>query len=149
MTRPRRRDPHRAGAAAQPQRSTRYRNIVNPFTPVRIFSDDQIESMHRAALGILERFGVRVLSERGRAVLAQAGATVDEASQMVRLDAGLVTQALASVPAEAQLVAGNPARSSSALSSPATASRALQRSSTRRVGSLRAGLSVGSGPLGS
>ena len=110
MTRPRRRDPRRAGATAQPQRSTRYRNLLNPFTPVRIFSDDQIESMHTAALGILERFGMRVLSARGRAVLARAGAAVDEASQMVRLDAGLVTQSLASVPAEVQLVTGNPAR---------------------------------------
>src|SRR5256886_11943937 len=66
---------------------------------------------HLAALGILERQGMRVLSPRGRAVLAGAGASVDEASQMVRLDPGLVTTALASVPAEANLVARNPARS--------------------------------------
>ena len=67
--------------------------------------------MHLAALGILERQGMRVLSARGRAVLAAAGASVDEASQMVRLDPGLVSQALASVPAEVTLVARNPARS--------------------------------------
>jgi trimethylamine--corrinoid protein Co-methyltransferase len=112
--RPRRRDSHRAGAAGaadQPERSTRYRNLVNPFDPVRIFSDDQVESMHTAALGILERQGMRVLSARGRAVLAAAGASVDEASQMVRLDRAQVSAALASVPAEANLIAGNPARS--------------------------------------
>ena len=84
---------------------------MNPFTPVRIFSDDHIESMHLAALGILERQGMRVLSPRGRAVLAAAGASVDEASQMVRLDPGLVSQALASVPAEVTIVGRNPARS--------------------------------------
>jgi trimethylamine---corrinoid protein Co-methyltransferase len=67
--------------------------------------------MHLAALGILERQGMRVLSPRGRAVLAAAGASVDETSQMVRLDAGLVSQALASVPAEVTLVGRNPARS--------------------------------------
>ena len=111
MTRPRRRDPHRGGAAAPPERSSRYRSLVNPFVPVRIFSDDQVESMHAAALGILERQGMRVLSARGRALLAQAGATVDEPSQMVRLDAALVTRALESVPAEAELIARNPARS--------------------------------------
>src|SRR2546430_10161958 len=55
--------------------------------------------------------GMRVLSPRGRAVLAGAGATVDESSQMVRLDPGLVGTALASVPAEANLIARNPARS--------------------------------------
>jgi trimethylamine---corrinoid protein Co-methyltransferase len=109
MTRPRRREPH--GASAQPERSTRYRNLTNPFAPVRIFSDDQIESMHTAALGLLERQGMRVLSPRGRAVLAAAGAAVDEASQMVRLDAGMVNEALTSVPAEVSLVARDPARS--------------------------------------
>ena len=109
--RPRRRDPQRAGSVGQVERSTRYRNLANPFAPVRIFSDDQVENMHLAALGILERQGMRVLSPRGRAVLAGAGASVDEASQMVRLDPGLVTAALASVPAEANLIARNPARS--------------------------------------
>ena len=78
---------------------------------MRIFSDDHIESMHLAALGILERQGMRVLSPRGRAVLAAAGASVDETSQMVRLEPGLVSQALASLPAEVTLVARNPARS--------------------------------------
>src|ERR1700736_985902 len=109
--RPRRRATQRAGTVGQAERSTRYRNLVNPFEPVRIFSDDQVESMHLAALGILERQGMRVLSPRGRAVLAAAGAQVDESSQMVRLDPGLVTTALASVSAEVGLIARNPARS--------------------------------------
>jgi len=84
---------------------------VNPFEPVRIFSDDQVESMHLGALGILERQGMRVLSARGRAALAAAGATVDESSHMVRLEAGLVSAALASVPAEVNLIARDAARS--------------------------------------
>src|SRR5256885_17025309 len=83
--RPRRRDSHRAGTVGQAERSTRYRNLVNPFEPVRIFSDDQVENMHLAALGILERQGMRVLSPRGRAVLAGGGASVGETSQKVRL----------------------------------------------------------------
>ncbi len=109
--RPRRRETPRAGGAGHAERSTRYRDLVNPFAPVRIFSDDQIESMHVAALGILERFGMRVLSPRGRAALAAAGAAVDESTSMVRLETGLVRQALASVPAEVSLVARNPERS--------------------------------------
>jgi len=35
------------------ERSSRYRNLVNPFEPTRIFSDDQVESIHLAALGML------------------------------------------------------------------------------------------------
>ena len=109
--RPRRREPHRSGAAAGAERATRYRQLVNPFEPVRIFSDDQVESMHQGALGILERQGMRVLSARGRAALAAAGAGVDESSHMVRLEPGLVEAALASVPAEVSLIARDAARS--------------------------------------
>src|SRR5260370_31754509 len=109
--RPRRRDPRRAGTVGQAERSTRYRTLVNPFEPVRIFSDAQVESRHLAALGTLERQGLRVLAPGGGGVLAAAGAAVDESSQMVRLDPGLVTAALATVPAEANLIARNPARS--------------------------------------
>jgi len=78
---------------------------------VRVLSDDQVETMHAAALGILERQGMRVLSPRGRGVLAAGGAEVDEASQMVRLAPALVARALASVPSEVALVARNPERS--------------------------------------
>jgi len=109
--RPRRRETHRAGAGAAVERSTRYRNLVNPFEPVRLFTDDQVESMHQAALAILERQGMRVLSPRGRALLASAGAQVDEASQMVRLDPAQVSAALTTVPHEAALIARNPLRS--------------------------------------
>src|SRR5215470_1904619 len=107
--RPRRREAARASAA--PERTLRYRHLVNPFEPVRIFSDDQVESMHQAALGILERQGMRVLSPRGRAIFAAGGAQVDEATHMVRLEPGLIAQALATVPAEVPLVARNPERS--------------------------------------
>jgi trimethylamine---corrinoid protein Co-methyltransferase len=109
-TRPRRPGAPRSGTATGVERSARYRNLVNPFEPVRIFSDDQVESMHLAALGILERQGMRVLSPRGRAAFAAGGASVDEGTQMVRLDPALVSRALATVPAEATLVARNAAR---------------------------------------
>ena len=109
--RARRRDPHRGGGGGQADRSVRYRHLLNPFEPVKIFSDDQIESIHQAALGILERQGMRILSPRGRATLREAGATVDESTNMVRLDPGMVAQALTTVPPEAELVARDPARS--------------------------------------
>src|SRR6202050_568564 len=108
--RPSRRDPQKGRGPAPPLRSMRYRNLVNPFTPVRIFSDDQVESMHAAALGILERQGMRVLSPRGRAVLAAGGATVDESSQMVRLDSDPVAGAVARGPGGFAPVGGNSRR---------------------------------------
>jgi trimethylamine--corrinoid protein Co-methyltransferase len=103
--RARRRESPRGGTVRETGRSARYQHLVNPFEPARIFSDDQVEAIHLAALELLERQGMRVLSPRGRAALAAGGAQVDESSQMVRLDRGLVASALESVPAEVDLVA--------------------------------------------
>src|SRR4029077_7391243 len=110
-TRSRRRETPRAGSAPAVERSTRYRHLVNPFEPLRIFSDDQVESIHQAALGILERQGMRILSPRGRAALAAAGASGDETTPMVRIDPGRGAPAPPSVPAEVNLIARNPVRS--------------------------------------
>lgn len=108
--RPRRRDTPNSGAK-EPARSLRYRNLVNPFEPTRIFSDDQVETIHLTALEMLERQGMRVLSARGRAALAAAGAKVDDSTQMVYVEPGMVAEALKTVPAEVELTARNPARS--------------------------------------
>jgi trimethylamine--corrinoid protein Co-methyltransferase len=108
--RPRRREPAKTGANEQAARSIRYRNLVNPFEPTRIFSDDQIENIHLTALGMLERQGMRVLSPRGRAALAAGGARVDESTQMVYVEPGMVAKALQTVPAEVDLAGRNPTR---------------------------------------
>jgi trimethylamine--corrinoid protein Co-methyltransferase len=99
-----------ATAAGEGTRSSRYRNLQNPFVPTRVFSDDQVESLHQMALGMLETQGMRVLSPRGRAAFASAGAQVDESTHMVRLDRGLVAKALTTVPSEVELIARNPYR---------------------------------------
>src|SRR6201996_4877011 len=108
--RPRRREPSKTGGNEQAARSLRYRNLVNPFEPTRIFSDDQIETIHLTALGMLERQGMRVLSPRGRAALAAGGARVDESTQMVYVEPGMVAKALETVPAEVDLAGRNPTR---------------------------------------
>ncbi|HEX4568904.1 MAG TPA: trimethylamine methyltransferase family protein [Dongiaceae bacterium] len=96
-----------SGAA---HRASTYRRLVNPFEPLRVFSDDQVEAMHRTALRILEELGMRVLLPEGRRILAAAGARVDEESRMVHLDRGLVEEMLAKAPAEIELVARAPER---------------------------------------
>jgi trimethylamine--corrinoid protein Co-methyltransferase len=95
-------------AAAAPARSLGYRKLQNPFEPLQVFSADQVESIHQAALAILEQQGMKVLSARARERYAAAGATVDEASSMVRMDRGLVAQALATVPDALELHALGP-----------------------------------------
>lgn len=79
-------------------RSLGYRRLSNPFSPVQLFSDDQVEEMHGAALSVLETIGMRVLGAEARAAYARAGARVDEASMMVRLDRALVEAKVALAP---------------------------------------------------
>jgi trimethylamine--corrinoid protein Co-methyltransferase len=75
-----------------------------------VFSDDQVGAMHEAALSLLETQGMKVLSADARVRYANAGALVDETTQMVRLDRGLVSAALATTPKEVTLHAVDPGR---------------------------------------
>ena len=81
-----------------PERTRAYRHMVNPFEPLKVFSDDHIAAIHEAALGLLENTGWKVLSDRAIDKYAEHGADVDRSTQMVRIDRGLVAKALATVP---------------------------------------------------
>ncbi|HLW24397.1 MAG TPA: trimethylamine methyltransferase family protein [Steroidobacteraceae bacterium] len=117
-----RRRPRAAADAAHAvfDRTRPYRHLRNPFTPPLVFSDDQVASIHAAALEIMRTQGMKVLSSDARTRYAQAGAEVDEATQIVRLDPQLITRALATAPHEITLHAPDPAHDMP-LTSPAVA----------------------------
>jgi trimethylamine--corrinoid protein Co-methyltransferase len=83
--------------------------VPRPYDPIRVLSDDQVEAIHQAALGVLASQGLRVLDDRARGLYRGAGATVVE--DMVRLDPGLVAERLATVPSRFTLAARNPMKS--------------------------------------
>lgn len=93
--RERRRQP---GGATALSRSQSYRHLRNPYAPMRLFSDDQVEVMHRAALGLLETIGMRVLGPETREIYRRAGAQVSEADMMVRFDRAMVEEFVARAP---------------------------------------------------
>jgi len=86
-----------------------WRSVVNPYAPVEILDAEQIETIVQAALNVLETQGMRFLDAGSRKTLRRAGADVDDASLMVRFDAGLVREKLALAPARFNLRARNPA----------------------------------------
>ena len=94
-----------AGAIAQAP----FRQFSMPYRPIEVLSADQIEAIHDSALTILETIGVRVLEPRARAFYAGAGASVDEAEMLVRLDRHLVEELIGKAPAAFTLEARNPA----------------------------------------
>jgi trimethylamine--corrinoid protein Co-methyltransferase len=79
-------------------RQVNYTHLKNPFPPASVFSDDQIASMHETALHMLETLGMRVLLPEARRIFAQAGARVDEDTQMVWIGRDLVEAAIESAP---------------------------------------------------
>jgi trimethylamine---corrinoid protein Co-methyltransferase len=103
----RRRADERASAAAaslapaQPQ---------SPFAPIDLISRDELESIHRSALMVLNEIGIDFLHDGARAMLKEAGADVDQASRRVRFDPALVEAHIGLAPREFTLHARNPAR---------------------------------------
>ena len=85
---------------ARPDRDTsRYRQLTNPFEPLRVLSADQVEEIHAAALTILSHSGILVRLAEARRLLDVAGATVNEGEMMVRFDPDMVEAALHTAPA--------------------------------------------------
>lgn len=91
--------PKRRGRGAPPEvtREVNYRQLKNPFPPMKVFSDDRIEAMHEAALTVLENLGIRVLLPAARDHFTRAGAILKD-DNMVHIGRDMVTAALASAP---------------------------------------------------
>ena len=85
------------------------RAIVNPYDPIEVLDDAQIERIHEASLEVLETLGMEITSPSARDILAAAGADVDHASHRVRFDRELVLEYIAHAPAEFTIYARNPA----------------------------------------
>jgi len=71
---------------------------VDRRTWLSLVADEELDAIHRGALAVLERRGMRVEHAEARRLLAQAGADCDEAAQTVRFPAALVEEAVAKVP---------------------------------------------------
>ena len=95
-----------AAAAANPV--PRYRQLRNPYPPIEVFSADQIEAIQQASLTILKEMGIRVLLPEARDLLRQAGADVDEDTQMVRFEPELVEESVAKAPTRFTFFSRNP-----------------------------------------
>jgi trimethylamine--corrinoid protein Co-methyltransferase len=84
--------------------------VTNPYAPVEILSADEVESLHRASLTILQDIGVEVLGDRALDLLVAGSAAVDRTSRRVRLDPAQVDELVALAPSSFRLHARNPAR---------------------------------------
>jgi trimethylamine--corrinoid protein Co-methyltransferase len=87
-----------------------WREVSNPYGPINVLTDEQVQTIINGALEILESKGVRFLEVGSRLRLAGAGVDVDEESMMVRFDRAFVMEQLALAPSSFELRARNPGR---------------------------------------
>jgi len=75
---------------------------------LRYITEEQVESIHAAALEVLERVGMSSESERIMEVFKDAGAEVDFKSKLIRIPQQLVEEAIRKAPKEIILCGRNP-----------------------------------------
>lgn len=95
----------RSGAAAQAP----LRGLRNSFPPVEILSAEQVAAIESAAPAVLRDGGLEFRHPQARRLLAQAGATVDEDTAIVRFDPAMVLECVALAPERFVLHARNAA----------------------------------------
>ena len=74
------------------------RRLANRMAPIDILSADQVERILAAAFTVLSEEGLEIRSAAARAIYAKNGARVDDATEMVRLDADTVRHFAALAP---------------------------------------------------
>ena len=87
-----------------------WETVTNPYRPMELLDESQIEALHTTSMRVLSELGIRVLSERAMDLFANAGAIVERETQIVRIDESLVTQALSTAPQSFTLTSRNPAK---------------------------------------
>jgi trimethylamine---corrinoid protein Co-methyltransferase len=86
------------------------RRLEVPWSPLEVLTAEQVERILVAAYRVLEEAGLEIRSPAARAIFRQAGALVDDESQLVRLGRDLVEAQVARAPGTFVLHARNPAR---------------------------------------
>ncbi|MEX0343790.1 MAG: trimethylamine methyltransferase family protein [Rhizobiaceae bacterium] len=85
------------------------RNVASPWAPMALLSDEQIEAIHEASMHILENLGIEMMSASACDLFAKAGAKIDRETMTVRIDRGMVEEALETAPASHTLTPRNEA----------------------------------------
>ncbi|MEO1191684.1 MAG: trimethylamine methyltransferase family protein [Pseudomonadota bacterium] len=73
--------------------------VENPFQPMKVLSDDQVEAIHQASLTVLRDIGMDFQLREAVEILRRAGAAVAPDGVRVRFPPGFVDEKLRTVPA--------------------------------------------------
>lgn len=84
--------------------------VRNTYPLVAPLSDDEIESIHRASLGILREIGIEILLPEARRQFKDAGAVLKQENDRLWFDTDWIEEAITSAPGRFTLHARNPNR---------------------------------------
>lgn len=84
------------------------RGFNRTFKPLEILTDEQVASLHRGTLHVLETTGVRFESQKALDLFEKNGCHVDRENKRVRFPAGVVETCLRSCPSSFTLPAREP-----------------------------------------
>jgi trimethylamine--corrinoid protein Co-methyltransferase len=83
-----------------------WRSITNPYEPIKVLRDDQLDAIHDMSLRILAEIGMDFLHPEATALLGEAGCAVD--GERVRFDPEWILAMVAKSPPRFTLHARNP-----------------------------------------
>jgi trimethylamine--corrinoid protein Co-methyltransferase len=87
-----------------------WRSVVNPYRPLEVLHEEQVEAIHGASMRILEDIGIEFLSAEALDLLEANGAQVDRGRSLVRFDRDMILALVARAPARVRLTPRDPTR---------------------------------------
>lgn len=84
------------------------KGFTRKFSPLNLLTDEEMEAIHRGALYVLEKTGMRVEHERSLNLYAQHGCDVDFEERRVRFPSHLVEESIRKCPSHYVLKARDP-----------------------------------------
>lgn len=87
-----------------------WQRVTNPYAPMRLLDEEQMETLHRSSMRILSELGIRVIGDRTMDIFEAAGALVDRSENTIRIDESLVMEALKTAPSSFTLTSRNQAK---------------------------------------
>jgi len=74
------------------------KGLTRNFSPIEILTEEQIESIHKSTLDVLQKTGVRFESKRALELFKENGCEVDTDKKLVKFPPGLVEECLRKCP---------------------------------------------------
>ena len=84
-----------------------WRQVQNPYPPMAILSEDQLNAIHETSLRVIEELGIELMSSRAIDLFREAGAEVDDSSGLVKADRNLIMEAVREAPSSFTLTSRN------------------------------------------